>query len=741
MIDKKALALLKKYYLPYQVKGEPSAEEMKKGIDAGVLVPVSKMSHDEITAEIRLLSSCISLEAAAKGFLYSLSSRDLRYRTALSSLVWARALPDHPMKKTERRGVGVCSVCGCTHGLAGSEKVDWNEYGVFRYLPPIQYGKDPDFTCAEYVLNDLREFEKLPAVEPCEEDYRILNGIFAAAGLMKPHNMDTALASEIRRLRLLEATGNGIHCLLAVLSICGVLEGAEHKGFLHTFTNSGITGNYRDGLSFYPLFFWRGKDGINYDAVEELFGSFSGGKLTPDKAALPQKKGEVSPKKAHSSAEQCFTEGVYSVMLTNEERRYLALNDLQPEWEKVTLFSSTYTRKKRTVLFYQGNTIVKVIYEQQDVKGTELVTQYNEYDTCLATDDRKLLLPLTSRGRAKPVTSANVMAIVPFGCKVTISLRPGESTIWAYNARNCQEIAIGEEDRIQNILTDEGFHRFMQYYMATCPDDYFDRIAEVREMEHQTVTFGAGDIFRCQVDRTHYTYGLILGKTREIEKWKELPKIHTFRDLMAQPLLVRLYDFVTTDAHMTAEQLSQEPLRSPEIYTDEDIIWGTHKIVAHKELEPDDILFQIHLARQSGKRDPRNPFLTENQGFLVQDIFHKELVMTSLYVEWGFASVEIPWADVPEDIRQMVKGGNYFQNGVSLRITGAYCGKTLADILQETSKHRMQYDLLLPENRDDFNRVMECLGMPKDCTYDEFAAKYGGLSRREYIERLKTRSR
>ena len=118
----------------------------------------------------------------------------------------------------------------------------------------------------------MREFEKLPAVEPCEEDYRILNEVFAVVGLMKPHNMDTALVSELRRRKLLRETGNAIHCLLAVLSICGVLEGSERKGFLHGFTNSGSIGRYRDGLSFYPLFFWRGRDGINYDAVNELLG-------------------------------------------------------------------------------------------------------------------------------------------------------------------------------------------------------------------------------------------------------------------------------------------------------------------------------------------------------------------------------------------------------------------------------------------------------------------------------------
>lgn len=44
--------------------------------------------------------------------------------------------------------------------LVTTERIDWNNYGVFRYFPPKQYGREPDFACAEYVLHDLREFEK-----------------------------------------------------------------------------------------------------------------------------------------------------------------------------------------------------------------------------------------------------------------------------------------------------------------------------------------------------------------------------------------------------------------------------------------------------------------------------------------------------------------------------------------------------------------------------------------------------
>ena len=100
MTDKKALALLKKYYLPYRAEGGPSAEEYDQAVQAGVFAPVSGITHDELIAGIKGLAARLSLTAAAKGFLHSLSSGDLRYRTALSSLVWARAMPLHTAVKT-----------------------------------------------------------------------------------------------------------------------------------------------------------------------------------------------------------------------------------------------------------------------------------------------------------------------------------------------------------------------------------------------------------------------------------------------------------------------------------------------------------------------------------------------------------------------------------------------------------------------------------------------------------------
>ena len=293
MKDKRSAAFLKKYYLPYDSGMNPDKREYEAAVADGAAVPLCVISHDEMISEIKMLAERISVQAAAKAFLYSLSSGDTRYRTVLSSLLWARALPQH---KAVPDTYGCCKICGCTHGIGAPEETDLNRYGVFRFLPPVQYGNIPDIGCAEYVYNDLKEFEKLPPAEPCDNDNAVLNGIFAAVELMKPHNKASALITEIKKHGIIDTTANGIHFLLGVLSMCGILETQTNKGYLHSFTECSERGFEQDNDLYYPLKYWKGKDGINYDSVKELFPDFDSGKHSADSsAALTDKTAEKPP--------------------------------------------------------------------------------------------------------------------------------------------------------------------------------------------------------------------------------------------------------------------------------------------------------------------------------------------------------------------------------------------------------------------------------------------------------------
>lgn len=458
----------------------------------------------------------------------------------------------------------------------------------------------PDFECAEYVLNDLREFKKLPSVLPCDKDYDILNDIFGAAAQLKSHNKAVALVSELRTRKILNTTGNGILCLLGVLSICGIFETETEKGFLHHFTNHALFNLIMDNDFFYPLNFWKGKNGVNYSAVQEIFSSFSGNKLLPDKAivdetsesALKKKISDKKPKE--SGAVQYFNDNEYLIDLDDRYRHYYGLSPIDPSWETETRYSVTGNFKKRTKLYFAGNTIKKYIYEEKNSNNAS--AYYEESDLDAATDNRQLLLPKTARGRAKPLNPSLLRSPTYMLGHFMVVIHEDETLdICAFNSSNDYKLPLPPCKKIAK----SEFNSYTESYISSCPPEYEKVLEEFRNKKRRTIRFRAGDIFRVQLTPTLYTYALILGKVRDILKWKEVPDNHPLQNIMCQPVVFRQYAVITEDLCLTADDLKEYPLMQTEYAQDNEILWETYPVVCHKKLETTDIDFGFDIINGS----------------------------------------------------------------------------------------------------------------------------------------------
>ena len=143
------------------------------------------------------------------------------------------------------------------------------------------------------------------------------------------------------------------------------------------------------------------------------------------------------------------------ITLGNDTRPYFALEKMESRWEKQTYYSRTNLWWKRTELFFDGDTIRKVIEEEKQVRTNgEIYRQsYREYDTCLQTQERKLLLPLTKRGKPKPLTASAVGNTTPFGCTFFLEMEKGrETTLYVGNLRSNQRLPVGEAEKIAAFL-------------------------------------------------------------------------------------------------------------------------------------------------------------------------------------------------------------------------------------------------------------------------------------------------
>lgn len=341
--DQKAIRLLKKYNI---YNNSLSEEEIQYCIEKGVMFEPLTLDHDDVIDEIKERAGGIPMKDAVNAFLYSISTGDLRYRTILSSVVWGKSLKPHKFVSTQRyhRNYQWCDVCSiCFDEDTGKCNQNLNGYNRYRY-----FSGEQDICQAGYVLLDLREYEKLPKVTYSAENIRILNRIFGLAEELGMANKVVALQKLITQEKFFKATKNEINSILGVLSICGVFDTPEHKSAATHFTENINRGFEMECDLFYPLNHWRGKHGINYDAVKKVFGPVVGDCLDKSHAICGEVKRNLSDKKKKSKAEQYFKDGEHFLELSNEYRYYYGLSKLEKSWDKVVKYSTTYNIYKRT---------------------------------------------------------------------------------------------------------------------------------------------------------------------------------------------------------------------------------------------------------------------------------------------------------------------------------------------------------------------------------------------------------
>ena len=422
----------------------------------------------------------------------------------------------------------------------------------------------------------------------------------------------------------------------------------------------------------------------------------------------------------------------FVIELLDSERKYFALDEINGNTDITRFYSKTNGWQKRTTVFWRGDVIVKTVYEQigiQDNGSIGCIT-YEESDTELKTDNRGNVLPLTSRGKPKKLTATNILSPTPTGCTFyfcinNVSADP-KAEIYAYSKKNSLALPIGEKERLAEIKTCDDLRGFIEYYVSSCPEDYFEKVGRMRNSAHQTVKYRVGDIFRMEVDRFRYCYGIITGGVNSIKKWDELPEHHSLRGLMSVPIMVRYYNLITDDADMNAEKLSRIPLDRLLICADNDIIWGTHTIVDHKKLTEDDLEFNL-VCTKIWSRNNHNTVFTQN--FLVKIGMISLPGEYSLHVEWGTAAITVPYEKISAELREYMKDYDSPHSGNMLGIP--------ADLLlsKETS-YSYKNNLLEERNRDMRNALFSCIGLPEDASFDDFAVKFGGLTKAEILKKL-----
>jgi hypothetical protein len=181
-----------------------------------------------------------------------LSSRDVDYRYILASYVYARSWFSFDRGRTQE----------VPQKLTGTF-FNWVKHkggGIWGTIgKPIFY---------------LEQFASMERRAANDADVKVLRSILGLADSIEDEASGTALATAIRTSKLLPCNQAEAVGIVETLGICGILEAPGHPGFLNSFTPplERDTGDLRQSLS-YPLNWWHGVDGVNWENTTEVFGA------------------------------------------------------------------------------------------------------------------------------------------------------------------------------------------------------------------------------------------------------------------------------------------------------------------------------------------------------------------------------------------------------------------------------------------------------------------------------------
>ncbi|MFB2732921.1 hypothetical protein [Shewanella mangrovisoli] len=235
----------------------------------GLMFDPLTISHDECILAITSLVKSISQAQVTKGFLSSLTSRRLDWRSSLASYAIAQKIPLHqyiPVISSTYYTDGkptahsyTCDICrDSQYGIRGSESYNEMDINVFNF-ERIKWGgvRHGDIL---YTYFDLSQFINADIPEPTSDDIACFRAILTIIETSDPSDYPSAL--EKRLASVIKSSKAERQILIEILASLGVLKprcfDRQRKG-----KNDWVFAEY-----------WRGEDKYCQQTVDHLFGEY-----------------------------------------------------------------------------------------------------------------------------------------------------------------------------------------------------------------------------------------------------------------------------------------------------------------------------------------------------------------------------------------------------------------------------------------------------------------------------------
>ena len=251
--------------------------------------------------------------------------------------------------------------------------------------------------------------------------------------------------------------------------------------------------------------------------------------------------------------------------LSNLQRRYLGLDEVQPEWERVMLVSGIY-------LYFDGVIIRKMVNSTSD--GT-----YQETDHLERTaENRTILLPKTKRGKPRKLnyTATKYFSYrgvyFYFGSSVIIGNYTTQTTF--YSDDNERNLTINEWlDKWVNETTEQNLEEL--------------RLFKIAKRKHKK--YAEGDFFTFKVGRNKWGFGRLVLNIAERRKDSEFKETNLgLCKLMGKALYIAIYRKLSDTPDIDIDELRKCEMLPSQAIMDNRFYYGEFRIIGNRPMEPEE---------------------------------------------------------------------------------------------------------------------------------------------------------
>jgi len=225
-----------------------SSDEVRVLNEAGLLRPAETLGHKEALDWALRSRANVSAAAVADAFLFSLTSRDLRYRSALGSFAHLQFMPKHKHECAKGFHTDICAICGFDE----NQGTDIN-FGVLNFERHKWGGVRHDHLV--YMAYDLELFKSLPVPpDQIDEGRQILRCILDA---LKSSENFSSLKSSLGKI--VKSNDSERSQLCEILAYAGILQPSDCPAFTDSYIRWDQRGDGRPKSDMnFPLGWWRG---------------------------------------------------------------------------------------------------------------------------------------------------------------------------------------------------------------------------------------------------------------------------------------------------------------------------------------------------------------------------------------------------------------------------------------------------------------------------------------------------